>query len=99
MNDISDYYYSRRFFAMLFFIAGFACGIGFFVSGMGNYILLILMVIFFILTYFIAPYPQGRGSSRNWTDYFLDEWLISGFFYLISLPFRMIGLIIRMLID
>lgn len=101
MSNFPDYDYIRRLFASLCFIAGFACGIGFFITGMTHYILLILMVIFFIFTYFIAPYAQGRQSrvSDSWDIFLFDDWLITGFFNLIMYPLRMIMHVIKMIVD
>ncbi|MEG0483668.1 MAG: hypothetical protein RR569_11205 [Acinetobacter sp.] len=101
MSNLPDCYYTRRFLAVLCFIAGFVCGIGFFVSGMTNYILLVLMVIFFIFTYFIAPYAQGRQSrvSDGWDILLFDDWLITGFFHLIIYPFRLIVYVIKAILD
>lgn len=101
MSNSPDYYYTRRFLAVLCFIAGFASGISFFVTGMTRYILLILMIIFFILTYFIAPYAQGRKSriSDSWDIFLFDDWLITGFFNLITYPFRLIVYVIKAILD
>lgn len=101
MSRHSDYYYTRRFLAFVCFVVAIGCGVGFFVTGMSHYILLVLSIVLLILTYLIAPNARGRrnGSSYDWSDLFLDEWIISAFFYLISLPFRILGLIFRHILD
>lgn len=101
MSNSSDYYHLRRFLAVLCFIAAFVCLGTFFLTDLEHYILLILMVIFFVLAYCIAPYSQNRESRRADViqELFLDQWIIQGFFHLVAYPIRMILTLIRHIFD
>lgn len=101
MSNSPDYYHLRRFLAVLCFVTAFGCLITFFMTGLQHYILLVATVIFFILTYVIAPYSQARRSWKSDVaqEILLDQWFIEGFFFLMSLPFRFIGLLVRWVIE
>lgn len=101
MSNVPDYYHLQRFLAVLCFIIAFGCLIVFFMTGLQHYILLVFMVIFFILTYLIAPYAQARRSWKSDVaqEILLDQWVLEGFFYLIVYPIRMIFSLIRYLVD
>ena len=101
MSNFPDYYHLQRFLAVLCFIIAFGCLIVFFMTGLEHYILLVFMVIFFILTYLIAPYAQARRSWKSDVaqEILLDQWVLEGFFYLIVYPIRMIFSLIRYLVD
>lgn len=101
MSNTSDYYHLRRFFAVLFFLSAFGCLIAFLSTGLQHYILLVVMIILFILTYFIAPYSQGRRSWKSDVaqEFMLDQWFIEGFFHIFVFLMRTVISFIRHLVN
>ena len=93
--DSSSNYYFRRMIAMLLFISAWYCLILFFLQGMQDYYLLLLMIGLFIGSYFIAPYSKGRDSSSGAWDVYAIEY----FFDLITLPIRLIIFLVRHVVD
>lgn len=101
MSNLPDYYHLRRFLAVLCFVTAFGCLITFFMTGLQHYILLVATVIFFILTYVIAPYSQARRSWKSDVaqEILLDQRFIEGFFHVIAYPLRIIFSLIRHIFD
>lgn len=81
--------------AMLLFIGAWCCLILFFLHGMQDYYLLLLMIGLFIGAYFVAPYSKGRESSSGAWDIYTIEF----FFELVSLPIRLIIFLVRHVVD
>jgi hypothetical protein len=81
--------------AMLLFISAWCCLILFFLQGMQDYYLLLLMIGLFIGSYFVAPYSKGRESSSGAWDVYAIEF----FFEMVSLPIRLIIFLVRHVVD
>lgn len=101
MSNPSDYYHLRRFLAVLCFLSAFGCLIAFFSTGSQHYILLVIMVILFISTYFIAPYSQGRRSWKSDVaqEVLLDQWFIEGFFHIFVFLIRIVISFVRHIVN